>query len=146
MDTYPRSLSDATASLSVRLYPSEFHIVIEARDLEIVHREIFLHFVANELRRSSEAGSSDTAAAKLSAAARLFARARCRDRKAHLSHLCLGHFQTRIISERIGRKERQPVLISLRGLNQSAGGAFEEERVGDSEFRKRKKRLNPDKC
>ena len=69
--------------------------------------------------------------------------ARMRDvaiRQTHLPHLCFSNFQTRIIRKWIGWEERQPVLISLRCLDQCARGPFEEERIGDRKFREWEKR------
>ena len=43
------------------------------------------------------------------------------------------------IRERIGREKRQPVLVSLRGLNQRARRAFKEKGISDGEFRERQK-------
>src|SRR5688572_23808542 len=58
-------------------------------------------------------------------------------RKSHLAHFCFGNFQHGIIRQRIGWEEGQPILISLRGLNQSTRGSFEKERIGDGKFSQR---------
>ncbi len=61
-------------------------------------------------------------------------------RQSHLPHFRFRHLQTRVVSEWIGWEEREPVLVSLRRLDQRARCSFEIERIGDGEFRQRQKR------
>ena len=134
-----RILIDDLLQTRLRAFQTAFsgrilHVVIEARDLEVVHREILLHFSQTRFDSRSQRALWILLQQHFQP---LLGFACVRDiaiGKSHLPHLCFRHFQTGIVREWIGREERQPVLVSLCGLNQSAGGAFEEERVGDSEF------------